>query len=65
MNAERLRRYSLSLFCLVLTQAEPGCISFVVEQDANNPHRYNVAEEFVDAVAFKNHQTRVLRIGAK
>ncbi len=44
---------------IALTLAEPGCLSFSVTQDADNPLRYNVAEEFVDAAAFTQHQTRV------
>ena len=41
-----------------LTRAEPGCLSFEVTEDAAQPGRFNVAEEFTDSGAFRAHQTR-------
>jgi len=43
-----------------LTRGEPGCIVFRVEQDAENPLRFDVYEEFVDKAAFKAHQARII-----
>ena len=42
-----------------LTRQEPGCISFQVVQSTENPHRFDVAEEFVDRLSFEQHQARV------
>nr|WP_010133367.1 antibiotic biosynthesis monooxygenase [Microbulbifer agarilyticus] len=42
-----------------LTRAEPGCLKFVVEQDVEEPTRFNVHEEFIDRDAFQHHQKRV------
>ena len=42
-----------------LTRAEPGCISFVIEQDAKNRCFFNVYEEFESQQAFDAHQARV------
>ncbi|WP_081959571.1 putative quinol monooxygenase [Aeromonas finlandensis] len=42
-----------------LTRAETGCLIFKVTQDALNPCRFDVYEEFVDETAFQAHQTRV------
>ena len=42
-----------------LTRQEAGCLVFEVAQDADNPNRFTVYEEFVDADAFKAHQQRV------
>ncbi len=42
-----------------LTRAEPGCLVFSVQQDANQPTRLSVYEEFVDKAAFEHHQVRV------
>lgn len=42
---------------LALTRAEPGCIRFDVQQ-TNNPLIWRVDEEFVDEVAFAEHQVR-------
>ncbi|MCA0899737.1 putative quinol monooxygenase [Microbulbifer agarilyticus] len=42
-----------------LTRAEPGCLKFVVEQDGEEPARFNVHEEFIDRDAFDHHQERV------
>ncbi|MBY6190063.1 putative quinol monooxygenase [Microbulbifer agarilyticus] len=42
-----------------LTCAEPGCLKFVVEQDGEEPTRFNVQEEFIDRDAFEHHQERV------
>ncbi|XBH22783.1 antibiotic biosynthesis monooxygenase [Jonesiaceae bacterium BS-20] len=41
-----------------LTRAEPGCISFEVEQGPN-PLIWAVAETFQDAESFALHQARV------
>lgn len=41
-----------------LTRAEPGCISFDVTEDPDNPGSFNVAEEFTTPEAFHAHQTR-------
>lgn len=43
---------------VALTRAEPGCLSFVVEEDQNCPGRFLVSEVFVDRAAFEAHQTR-------
>ena len=40
-----------------LTRAEPNCISFDVTA-TNDPLVWKVAEQFVDADAFKAHQAR-------
>ncbi|QDT70125.1 Antibiotic biosynthesis monooxygenase [Planctomycetes bacterium MalM25] len=42
-----------------LTRAEAGCVRFEVTQDPNDPSRYEVNEEFIDAEAFRAHQLRV------
>ncbi|MBP2372632.1 putative quinol monooxygenase [Paeniglutamicibacter psychrophenolicus] len=41
-----------------LTRAEPGCISFEVNQ-TDNPQVWDVAECFQNADSFALHQTRV------
>ena len=41
------------------TLAEPGCISFSVTPDPDDPYRFNVSEAFVDQTAFEAHQQRV------
>jgi quinol monooxygenase YgiN len=43
---------------LMLTRAEPGCISFQVRQ-TDDPLVWQVDEEFIDATAFAAHQERV------
>lgn len=43
-----------------LTRDEPGCIIFRVEQNAANPLRFNVYEEFIDRAAFDTHQKRIV-----
>lgn len=43
---------------IALTRAEPGCISFEVEQSPN-PLIWAVAELFQDAESFAIHQARV------
>lgn len=43
---------------VALTRAEPGCISFVVEQ-SDNPLVWTVKERFTDSEAFRAHQARV------
>ncbi|ELF1354499.1 putative quinol monooxygenase [Vibrio cholerae] len=42
-----------------LTLDEPGCIAFSVIENPENPLRFDVYEEFVDKVAFEQHQKRV------
>lgn len=42
-----------------LTRAEPGCIAFRVEQDADAPLIFHVQERFRDQEAFDAHQARV------
>jgi len=42
-----------------LTRQEEGCLIFEVSQDAENPNRLNVYEEFSDRVSFEYHQKRV------
>jgi len=42
-----------------LTRAEPGCLRFDVTQAEDDPHRFNVHEEFVDRAAFERHQESV------
>ena len=42
-----------------LTRQESGCIVFKVSQDAENPNRFNVYEEFTDRNSFAKHQVRV------
>ncbi|MBE3667174.1 antibiotic biosynthesis monooxygenase [Vibrio navarrensis] len=41
-----------------LTLDEPGCITFSVIENPENPLRFDVYEEFVDKVAFEQHQKR-------
>ncbi|CAM4297001.1 putative quinol monooxygenase [Pseudoalteromonas byunsanensis] len=43
-----------------LTRSESGCIVFEVTQHSDDPLRFDVYEEFVDAEAFKQHQNRVI-----
>ena len=42
-----------------LTRAEPGCISFTVEQSADDSTRFLVSEIFADQRAFEGHQQRM------
>ncbi|HCE2112588.1 TPA: antibiotic biosynthesis monooxygenase [Vibrio parahaemolyticus] len=42
-----------------LTLEEPGCITFSVTENSNNPLRFDVYEEFKDKSAFEHHQKRV------
>ncbi|NVJ53825.1 MAG: antibiotic biosynthesis monooxygenase [Campylobacteraceae bacterium] len=42
-----------------LTLKEEGCITFSVTENIDNPLRFEVYEEFVDKVAFEEHQKRV------
>ncbi|MFC0058735.1 putative quinol monooxygenase [Vibrio inusitatus] len=42
-----------------LTQAEPGCITFHVQQSSRKPHRFDVYEVFIDREGFEYHQSRV------
>ena len=41
-----------------LSRAEPGCLRFDVTEDADVTGRFHVSEAFIDAAAFKAHQTR-------
>ncbi|MCH5643872.1 MULTISPECIES: putative quinol monooxygenase [unclassified Gordonia (in: high G+C Gram-positive bacteria)] len=41
-----------------LTRAEPGCLSFTVQQNAEDPRTWDVDERFVDAAAYQAHQDR-------
>lgn len=41
-----------------LTRAEPGCVEFHAEFDADTPGRIQVRERFVDRAAFEAHQGR-------
>ncbi|WP_323587451.1 putative quinol monooxygenase [Aliarcobacter butzleri] len=42
-----------------LTLEEQGCITFSVTESLENHLRFNVYEEFIDKVAFEEHQKRV------
>ncbi|TOA15061.1 antibiotic biosynthesis monooxygenase [Vibrio parahaemolyticus] len=42
-----------------LTREKPGCITFNVTENPENPLRFDVYEEFTDKVAFEQHQKRV------
>ncbi|MBR9872765.1 MAG: antibiotic biosynthesis monooxygenase [Vibrionaceae bacterium] len=42
-----------------LTLQEPGCITFRVTENAENPLRFDVYEEFINEDAFEAHQKRV------
>ncbi|XGA79047.1 antibiotic biosynthesis monooxygenase [Halomonas sp. CH40] len=42
-----------------LTLKEPGCITFSVTENSENPSRFDVYEEFIDKSAFEYHQNRV------
>ncbi|PKF49370.1 putative quinol monooxygenase [Enterovibrio nigricans] len=42
-----------------LTRKEAGCLVFEVSQNAGNPFRFDVYEEFIDKAAFEFHQSRV------
>lgn len=44
---------------IALTRREPGCLSFDVTQRESDPSLFDVYEEFLDATAFRSHQTRV------
>ncbi|MDW6004814.1 putative quinol monooxygenase [Vibrio mangrovi] len=44
-----------------LTLEEPGCIVFEVTENADDPQRFDVYEEFTDKSAFEQHQKRVKR----
>ena len=41
-----------------LSRAEPGCLSFDVVQNPDDPCRWDVAEAFADRDAFAAHQAR-------
>ncbi|ASA56807.1 putative quinol monooxygenase [Vibrio gazogenes] len=42
-----------------LTLEEPGCMTFSVTANLENPLRFDVYEEFTDKAAFEYHQKRV------
>ncbi|SHF83112.1 putative quinol monooxygenase [Vibrio gazogenes] len=42
-----------------LTLEEPGCMTFSVTENLENPLRFDVYEEFTDKAAFEHHQKRV------
>ncbi|MDN2662366.1 antibiotic biosynthesis monooxygenase [Psychromonas sp. 14N.309.X.WAT.B.A12] len=42
-----------------LTLKEIGCLTFTVTPDDVNPHKFHVYEEFINQIAFDNHQARV------
>jgi quinol monooxygenase YgiN len=44
---------------IALTRAEPGCLSFSVEPDADIAGRFTVSEVFIDQAAFDAHQDRM------
>ncbi|WP_236995640.1 putative quinol monooxygenase [Vreelandella populi] len=48
----------LANYCC-LTLEKPGCITFKVVQNKNDPCRFDVFEEFADQSAFEHHQWRV------
>lgn len=41
-----------------LTLAEPGCISFSIDQSQEDPHTFIIRERFVDQAAFDIHTVR-------
>lgn len=41
-----------------LSNAEPGCIRFAIDQDDDDPTRFNVDEEFESRAAFDLHTKR-------
>ncbi|WP_065188055.1 putative quinol monooxygenase [Shewanella woodyi] len=43
----------------LLTLEEPGCITFDVTENSENPFRFDVYEEFTDKSTFEYHQARV------
>jgi quinol monooxygenase YgiN len=43
----------------MLTLKEAGCLTFTVTADAADPYKFSVYEEFVNQIAFDNHQARV------
>ncbi len=43
----------------MLTLQESGCLVFEVKQSEENPHIFDVYEEFVDKASFEAHQKRV------
>ena len=43
---------------IAASRAEPGCISFEMSEDGNQPGRFNLEEEFVDRAAFDQHRAR-------
>ena len=43
-----------------LTKIERGCLVFEVTQDADNPFKFHVYEEFTSQQAFESHQARVV-----
>ena len=51
-------RAALPLHC-ELTQAEAGCLVFRVNEEPNQPGKFDVYEEFINREAFESHQARV------
>ncbi len=43
---------------ILLTRAEPGCLSFDVVPDPQNSSRFHLSEVFEDQQAFEFHQSR-------
>lgn len=43
---------------IALTQAEPGNLTFNVNENPQNPLRFDVSETFTDRAAFDHHQKR-------
>ena len=43
---------------ITLTRAEPGCLSFDVTEDPDQPGLFHVDERFTDGKAFDAHQAR-------
>ena len=42
-----------------LTPAEPGCLSFDIRRDPDDPRAFRVDEAFRDRAAFEAHQARM------
>ena len=42
-----------------LTRQEPDCTSFYIQQDTNDPQRFQVIESFASPAAFRRHQARM------
>jgi quinol monooxygenase YgiN len=44
---------------IAATRAEPGCISFEMSEDPNQPGRFNLEEVFADRDALDEHRARM------